>query len=209
MLAAIRATLETPDLAVPGSHCHFCKGDGVCQERATSALVEIVEELPTKADEHFSLPEPNRLDDTQIAAIYLNSDAVRQFLKAVESQAFSRRLAGQMANCGVKLVRLQARRAWKPETTSTDVAMELMEAGVPLNRLYEIVHPSPNQADELLTEFVEDPEVLRDLKTKFAVTLTKKESSGLKLAPSSARGKEVDPASENTEGLSAILPPPS
>jgi hypothetical protein len=207
--SAIRESVQNPTRAVPGCHCHFCKGDGICEERAVSVLEGVVELPSTDVKETFGLPEPNRLDDTQIAAIFLNSAAIRQFLKAVENQAFSRRLAGQMENCGVKLIRTLARREWKPGVTNADVALELADLGVPMKRTFDIVYPSPNQADELLTEFIHDPDELKAAKMKFAVELTKKESSGLKLAPSSAKGKEIDPAAENTQGLDGILPPPA
>lgn len=209
IVEAIRASLETPDLAVPGKHCHFCKGDGICPERANAALGDLVEVAEIQPNEVFGLPEPNRLDDHQIATIFLNSDAIRQFLKAVEGQAYSRKMVGQLQDVGVKFIRQQARREWKPGYRDADILAELLELGIPRDRIVTEVYPSPAQADELIAEFIEDPALAKEAKTDIAVRLVKKESTGLRLVPSDHRGKEVIPAVDNIEGLALIAPPPS
>lgn len=210
MVDAIRQTIEKPGLGVPGDHCHFCKGDGKCEERAQSVLSTIPDtglDNIEKATSEYPLPEPSRLDDWQIAAIVLNGPRIRQFIKAAEGQAYQRLVTGQFKSDALKLVKGKGTRKWGKGMTDSDVMMELMEAGVPMDKTYTIEVPSPAQADELLAEYLQGEDLLA-AKRDIAIRCVDKESSGLRVVSKDAAGVEVKPALVNSEGLDGLLPPP-
>ena len=210
IIDAINHTLENGDRGVPGDHCHFCAGDGLCEETARDALTlaegfDVDNLQPAEAE--FPLPEPNRLDDWQLAAIFNNSGRVRQFLKAVESQIFQRIMAGAFQSDDVKLVRGTTNRVWAKGMSQADIMMELMEAGLPLAETYVLEVLSPAQSEEALAEHLEGKELL-EAKRDLNIRCFEKAPGALRVVPKSHRGVAVQPAVTNAEGLAGLLPPP-
>ena len=211
MIDAIRQTIETPDKAVPGDHCHFCNGDGRCMESASHALDVIPDtsfsDVQSAHDEYL-LPEPTRLDDWQLAAVFCNGPRIRQFLKAVEGEVFKRSMAGDFKSDAVKLVRGKSNRVWDPLMTDAEKIVELASAGVPLAECYTVEVPSPAQAETLLKEHLEGVELVETVRD-FNVRHFKKDTAGLRLVPATDKGIAVKPVQARSEGLAELLPPPS
>lgn len=211
IVEAIRETLENPDKAVPGDHCHFCSGDARCPASAAYALDTIPDtsfsDVETAHDVYL-LPEPTRLDDWQLAAVYCNSPRIRQFLKAVEGEIFKRSMAGDFKSDAVKLVRGNSNRVWDPLMTDADKIVEITSAGVPLAECYTVEVPSPAQTETLLKDHLEGFELTETVRD-FNVRHFKKDKAGLRLAVASAAGVAVQPVQARSEGLAELLPPPS
>lgn len=211
MVEAIRETIKNPEKCVPGDHCRFCAGDGVCEATAKFALDTIPDTSfsDVKTDQDvYMLPEPTRLDDWQLAAVFCNSARIKQFLKAAEGEIFKRCMAGHFQSDAVKLVRGKSSREWDPLMTDAEKIVEIASAGVPLAECYTVVVPSPAQTEDLLKEHLEGQELL-ETKRDFNVRFFKKDTAGLRLVPASDKGIAVKPALSRSEGLEELTPPPS
>lgn len=211
MVEAIQETINNPEKCVPGDHCHFCAGDGVCEATAKFALDTIPDtsfsDVET-AHDVYMLPEPTRLDDWQLAAVFCNAPRIKQFLKAAEGETFKRCMSGHFQSDAVKLVRGKSSREWDPLMTDADKIVEIASTGVPLNECYSVVVPSPAQTEDLLKEHLEGEDLL-EARRDFNVRHFKKDTAGLRLVPASDKGIAVKPALSRSEGLEALTPPPS
>lgn len=100
----------------PGSHCRWCKADGLCvaQKRETFDMVESTAmELPIEARiKHLTL-------DQQVA-IFLRKTQIEDFLNAVAMNV-QRTLESGVTHPDVKIVETNGRRGWKDSVTPEDL----------------------------------------------------------------------------------------
>ena len=109
---------------VPGDHCRFCKARAQCKAFADQNLV--------LAQHDFK--DHTLLSDNQVSSILLLADQFKRWLSDIEEYALNAALETGRQWPGLKLVEGRSVRTW---TSQDDVALALVNAGIPEAVIYE------------------------------------------------------------------------
>lgn len=139
---------------IPGeSQCKYCKAKGSCLALAQTAMTEIgVVFHPVKDDplndtvSQLVSKDANALSDSDLCRIMESAPLVRQFIEAVEAEAFSRLRSGRSIP-GLKLISGRGSRKWS--LPDEEVAAKFTKMGVPKSVIYETKIVSPANAEKM------------------------------------------------------------
>lgn len=174
-IAALRT--EDPNAPlVPGSHCRWCAAAGFCPAIKTQAIETATREFDVGIEY-----EPGELSEA-----LERMPMIRQWLKSVESFAYSEAAAGRIPP-GYKIVEKRATRKWRDDQQA---ASELIALGVDQAKIYEPV--KIRSVAEI--EKVYGKKNMADLSDQIIA-----ESSGTTLAPLKDRRPAVAKASAQEE----------
>lgn len=204
--AAVAAARTAEPPLVPGpEQCKWCPAAHICPAVRNAGIAPVDTGLavppgtgytpPMGDDVLVRLPAPGTCRDPQALALTLEAGLVlRNWLDAIEDQAFNLAKGGQTIP-GFKLVEKRATRKWADEDHAEYAAKEL---GLPSDTYAPRKLLSVAQMEKALKPKGKDA-------LAYIAKFVTKESSGLKLVPSSAPGEPVNPLHLEATGFQNVV----
>lgn len=158
----------------PGSHCRWCKADGLCiaQKKDTFDMVD------SSASELPLAERISTLTLDQQVAIFLRKTQIEDFLNAVAMNV-QRTLESGVTHPDVKIVETNGRRGWKDSTTPDD----LKELGVSDPTVVKISLKGIGEVEKAIGKGKIDHLVVVGGKKREVVHVSDKRSAVIGLAP--------------------------